>query len=288
MSLTLDRMALEDVGAEPQRLAEAILAQMQYRSGPVPIEAIAQALGIMEIREEPLTNLEGTLITTPERESGSILVNSNASPRRRRFTVGHELGHFLNPYHVGAEDGGLSCSLGDMRFLSSASADRHRRQESEANRFAIEILAPRTRCQSFLKGDPDICEILSMVREFEISREAAARRYVELNGNAVAVVFTKDRRLTYWVPSDSCPALSVRKGDLLPLPSEPVNTRAPTDMGYVEGSFWLHRPKGELMLQTLFQTQGHAITLLRLIPDDEEEPEIEDAYQRFAKYNERP
>ena len=115
MSLTLDRMALEDVGAEPQRVAEAILAQMEYRSGPVPIEEIAFALGIVEIREEPLTNLEGTLITTPERDSGVILVNSNASPRRRRFTVGHELGHFLNPYHVGADEGGLSCSLGDMR-----------------------------------------------------------------------------------------------------------------------------------------------------------------------------
>ena len=61
MTLTLDRIALEDVGAEPRRLAEAILRQLQYRSGRVPIETIARALGITEIRVEPLSNLEGCL-----------------------------------------------------------------------------------------------------------------------------------------------------------------------------------------------------------------------------------
>ena len=198
---------------------------MQYRNGPVPIKEIAHALGILEIREEPLTNLEGTLITTLERESGAILVNSNAPARRRRFTVGHELGHFLNPHHVGADERGLSCSLGDMKTGASAIADRRRCQEAEANRFAIEILAPRTRCRVFLNGDADIAEVLAIVTEFEISREAAARRYVELHGEPITAVFTKDRRLVYSVRSDGCPVLSVRKGDLLPLPPEPSDVR---------------------------------------------------------------
>jgi hypothetical protein len=285
VSLKLDRMALEDVGAEPQRQAEAILAQMQYRNGPVPIEDIAHALGIDEIREEPLNNFEGALLTDTERGSGSILINSNAPLRRRRFTLSHELGHFVNPYHLSQDERGFFCSAADMRTGYSVKADQQRRQEAEANRFAIEILAPRTRCRALFNGDADLAEILGMVREFEISRVAAARRYIELHEDAVAVVFTKERRLTYFVRSDGFPALSVAKGDLLRLPREPANTGEPTEMGYVDSGFWLDRHQGELLLQTLFQKEGCAISLLRFIPDDEEEPEIQDAYQRFARFN---
>ena len=287
MTLKLDRMALEDVGAEPQRLAEAILAQIKYQNGRVPIARIAQALGIVEIREEPLTNLEGTLIATPERDCGSILVNSKSSRRRRNFTVGHELGHFLNPYHVGADDGRLSCSSTDMGFVPSPTANRHRRQEGEANRFAIEILAPRVRCKALVGGDPDIANILAVAQEFDISREAAARRYVELHGDCVAVLFSKERRLLYSVRSEACTALSVRKGEILPLPPAPANSRRLTEMASTDATAWLEHFGGELMLQTLFQSNGHAISLLRLIPDDEEEEtEIEDAYDRFARFSE--
>jgi hypothetical protein len=286
MSLTLDRMALEDVGAEPQRVSEAILAQMQYRSGPVPIEEVACALGILEIRREPLTNMEGALLTTPERHSGKILVNSNASRRRRRFTVAHELGHFMNPYHGGAEAGGLSCSTKDTSPTFSPAIHRHRRQEDEANRFAIEILAPRMRCRTFLSDVPDIAEIFAIAKEFDISREAAARRYVELHGDAVAVVFTKQGLLAYYVRTEGCPALSVRRGEALSLPPAPADIRVPTEMAYVDTSLWLQRGKCELLLQTFFQEKGYAMSLLRLIIDHEEELEIDDTYDRFARFGE--
>jgi hypothetical protein len=287
VSLKLDRMALEDVGAEPQRQAEAILAQMRYRNGPVPIEDVACALGIGEIRQEPLNNFEGALLTDSNREFGSILINSNAPIRRRRFTLGHELGHFLNPHHLSEETQGFFCSTADMREAGSAKANRHRRQETEANRFAIEILAPRTRCRALFNGDADLAEVLAMVKEFDISREAAARRYVELHEDAVAVMFTKEGRLIYSALSDGFPARAVRKGDLLRLPPEPGTAGVPTEMGYVDATFWVDGADGELLLQTLFQKEGYAISLLRFIPNDEEEPEIEDAYQRFAKFNHR-
>jgi hypothetical protein len=287
MKITLDRVALEDVGAEPQRLAEAILGQMCYRTGVVPIEAIAYALDITEIREEPLTNFEGTLVTTAERDCGAILVNRKSAPRRRRFTVAHELGHYLNPYHVDSQGGQLSCGLNDMRFAAVSTADRHRRHEAEANRFAIEILAPRMRCRTFLSSDPDIAQILAIAQEFNISREAAARRYVELHDDAVAVVFTKGERVVYCVRSNVCPALSAHKDEQVFLPREPASARALTDMAYIDASFWVPRLKGELMIQTLFQEKGHALSLLRPIVDAEEEPEIDDTYDRFARLSDR-
>jgi IrrE N-terminal-like domain len=282
MTITLDRIALEDVGLEPQRLAEAILTQIGYSKGKVPIDDIAYALGIVEIREEPLTNLEGTLITTPERDCGSILLNSNSSPQRRRYTAGHEVGHFLNPNHTG-NGAGRSCSKQDLSVRAAPAADTHRRQEGEANRFAIEILAPRIRCKALIGHEPDFAEILAMHREFDISREAAARRYVELNDEPIAVAFSKNGRLSYSVRSRSCPYLSTLKGEALSLPRPPTDPKQPTEMGYVDPANWSERFRGELMVQTLFQQKGFAITLLRFAQEEKDELEIEDTYNRIFR-----
>jgi hypothetical protein len=288
MTLTLDRIALEDVGAEPQRLAAAILAQIRYERGRVPIAAIAHALGITEIREDPLTNLEGCLITTAERASGSILLNKNSSRQRRKYSLAHEVGHFMNPYHDGDSGTRYSCSAADLRVFSAAPTDRARRHEIEANRFAIEILAPRARCKAIIGRDPDIAEIVAMKREFDISAEAAARRYAELHHGTVAIVFSKNRRMTYSARSKTCPLPSIVRGDVVPLPASPIDARHLTDMAGADAAFWFDRFKGELTLQTLFQSNGYALSLFHLIPDEEEdESEIEDACDRFERLNGR-
>ncbi len=85
MELTLDRMAIEEVGSNAVRLAKAIHVQLGMARSAVPIHEIATALDIIEIRAEPLTNLEGALITTPERGVGRILINSGSGPRRQRL-----------------------------------------------------------------------------------------------------------------------------------------------------------------------------------------------------------
>ncbi len=92
--------------------------------------AIARALDIAEVRIEPLANLEGALITTPERNTGAILLNSRTNPRRRRFTLGHELGHFLNPWHQPAAPDGFHCSREGMLTSDGRSKDRYLRQEA--------------------------------------------------------------------------------------------------------------------------------------------------------------
>ena len=290
MTLRLDRAALEDGGAEPQRLAAAILVQMGYRGGRVPIDDIALALDIVEIRKEPLTNLEGVLLTTADRNVGSILINNKSSRQRGRFTLGHELGHFLNPYHVGTDGSGHSCSSGDMRAAGPSADNRHRQQEAEANRFAIEILVPRIGCQKYFQGDPDMAEILAMAAEFDISRESAARRYIELHGDAVAIVFSKNNRLTYAVRSDAFPSMAVRREDLLPLGQPVSGAERSIPIEETDTSFWLTRKggEGELTLQTLFQKDDHAMSLLHLTtPDEEAEPDLEDTCDRFARFNDR-
>jgi Zn-dependent peptidase ImmA (M78 family) len=183
--LALDRMAIEEVGPNPERLAAAIHDQLQHKSGEVPIEAIATALDIIEIRKARLQSFEGALLAPDDRNVGAILLNSESSPVRRRFTLAYELGHFLNSWH-GLQNlsRGFACSRMDIAIpwrKPSSSASRHAVQEAEANRFAIDLLAPRWLMRPYLRGIPDLAAVLRLSKELGLSREAGGRRYVELH-----------------------------------------------------------------------------------------------------------
>jgi len=162
MPLALDRMEIDEAGRnDPVRLAEAIHRQLGSSSGPVPVREIALALDIVEIREESLASFEGALVTSHERSEGSILVNRSSNRQRRRYSIGHELLHFLNPLHEQTTANGFECSRADMALsgrLDGGGLRRHDRQEVEANRFAIELLAPVTRMRSFLGGFADLSQ----------------------------------------------------------------------------------------------------------------------------------
>lgn len=282
-SLKLDRIALDDVGANPQRLAQAIHAQIGEAPGPVPICEIATALDIVTIREEPLTNIEGALVAPPERGYGAILVNARSKPQRRRFTIGHELGHFLNPWHRPSTPDGFRCARADMVITSVTGQNRQLRQEAEANAFAIELLAPSKWVRRYIAAKIDLAQVLAMAEALEISREAAARRYVELHDQPLAVVFSRHFRFLYCERGTSFPPLSLRKNcDLPDLPQMRGNSPL-SEVEYAEPQDWLMHPAGiELSAQTLYQQGDYAMTLLRAdLPDDEDTPSIDDTVERF-------
>ncbi|WP_244613804.1 ImmA/IrrE family metallo-endopeptidase [Nitrobacter winogradskyi] len=276
-------MAIEDVGLNPQRLAEAIHDQLAKIDGAVPIYEIAAALDIDEVREQPLCNLEAALVTTPERDRGSILLNSRSNRQRRRFSLSHELLHFLNPTHEQISIDGFRCTRQDMRLSSGDRiADRHRRQESEANSFAIELLTPRYRLKPFLRGATDLAHVVAMAKEFDISREAAARRFVELHPEDLAAVFCKDSRFVYAACGRDFPRLSITAGEQCDLGQAVQGTISSFDE--VAPDDWLHaaQPACELSAQTLWQANGRSITLLRARQSDDDGPGFDDTFERFT------
>ncbi|MBE0702702.1 MAG: hypothetical protein IH582_05955, partial [Afipia sp.] len=70
MSLTIDRMEIDDVGGDPAKLAAAIVKQLPDVSKPIPVREIAAAIDIYEIREESLSGLEGGLIVAEDKSEG--------------------------------------------------------------------------------------------------------------------------------------------------------------------------------------------------------------------------
>lgn len=291
LPFSLDRMEIEEAGYNSRKLAEAIHKQLQQDRGPIDVEGIALGLDILEIVRKPLDNFEGGLLTQPERTHGMILVNRKANANRQRFTIAHELLHFLNDKHVQTGDG-FRCRKSDISLSALASRPgmtRHARQEMQANRFAVELLAPQKRFAPFLRQGPDLTAVLELSRDMQMSKEATARRLVELCSEPAAVAFQDNGVLRYWIANEGFPATALRKGQRLPaLPDKPAN-RALTDIEAIDPGDWLRKPAGrELSCQTLFQSDGYAMTLLIADPvadDDEEDPGIEDTYERYNRWN---
>lgn len=272
MGLSLDRIAIEEVGANPERLAAAIITQLPDLTGAVPVHDVARALDIEEIREERLTSFEGCLLNDQHKSQGSILVNASSAPRRRRYTVGHELGHFLNSRHRPTASDGFRCTKLDMG--DPRGDERHVRQEREANVFAIELLAPRSLLVPRLARPADLEHIVAISEERDISREAAARRYVSLHRECLAVVFSREGKIRYIDKGKEFPSTRVWIGDPVPqLPESPPDDDRVTSLDEVSAGVWLTYPNTRtLFAQTLFQRDSFAITML-LVENEEGDDE---------------
>ena len=98
---------------------------------PVPVEAIAEDLLGLYVEEADLDGVSG-LLYPAER---LIQVNANDTPARRRFTLAHEVGHWVCQVQEG-RGAPMMCRAEDV----APGADRA--LEREANIFAAELLMP--------------------------------------------------------------------------------------------------------------------------------------------------
>src|SRR3954454_2854802 len=110
---------------------------------PVDVDELAASLCCLRIRlADDLDGIDGAprgavlsgLLLPARRE---VWVSQRESSVRRRFSVAHEVGHFL--LHVGPGSVGVFCRATDVQ-PDPASPERLR--EREANRFAAELLMP--------------------------------------------------------------------------------------------------------------------------------------------------
>ena len=78
-------------------LVEKLLTEHEVREAPVDVLQMAKRLGL-EVRKEPAeADLSGFLFRNEGNGTAVIGVNSNQPPNRQRFTIAHELAHYLLP-----------------------------------------------------------------------------------------------------------------------------------------------------------------------------------------------
>lgn len=117
---------------------EELLSQIEQNAPPVVLERVAEALNL-EIRYQPdASDISGCLIRKDGR--GIIGVNPSQHPNRRRFTIAHEIGHFI--LHKGAEIHLDRVPSFRVNFRDADSSTGMYQDEIEANFFAAELLMP--------------------------------------------------------------------------------------------------------------------------------------------------
>jgi Zn-dependent peptidase ImmA (M78 family) len=101
---------------------------------PVPVEAIAEDLLGLQVGESEEMKVSGMLLPLERR----IWLNADEGAPRRRFTLAHELGHWVCQ-HLEGKTAPVYCRAVDVQPEPSA-VDRA--LEREANIFAAELLMP--------------------------------------------------------------------------------------------------------------------------------------------------
>ncbi|WGJ15971.1 ImmA/IrrE family metallo-endopeptidase [Methylocapsa sp. D3K7] len=278
--MQVTRMDLDGTGS-PMGLVGKILKAEPALTLPVPIEQLAHQLDIAEIRDLFADGFEGGLITDDARSSGFILVNHAARRGRRRFTIGHELGHFLMTTHK-PPAGGFQCSRTDMRRWTDKEKGGAIRMEVEANEFAALILMPPPLWRAELAKfrEPDLAQIVTLAGLFDVSKEAAARAYAQYSEEPVAVVVAKDGKIDkVYRDIARFPRLGVTTG--APMPANSLLFRAGRELNYpssiaeARAEAWLEsdwgKPPPGLYEQVFFQQNGFALIMLWAKLADEEE-----------------
>ena len=145
----------------------------------------------------------------------------------------------------------------------------HILQERQPNRFAIELLAPRHWMKAWLRGIPDFCNVMAMAQKLQISREASARRYCDLLARPTAICFTREGQVRYVERAEGFPMLAIRSGDPAPVLPPPDDSGLSAHEGGDPNDWFAPGHRQPLVVQTLHQQKGYAITLLALDEDDE-------------------
>jgi len=291
--IKIDRIELADI-ANPVMLAKALIDQIPDIEPPIPVQQIALAVDIKEIKPLTVKGFEGGLIVPDDKSEGFILVNDKNSPRRQRFTIGHELGHFLNPWHNPGSSGQFLCTSRDMIVSQFKANESRQRMEVEANQFSAELLMPQRFIQADIEklNDAEIDHITKLADKYDVSKESMGRRYIECQDEPCALIFSRNGNVSYTVKSQYFPRLEVwRNGDIIPhdTRTRDFNDQPGSTSGWQEhaSDAWLcdNNKYESVYEQALIQENGYRITLLTLGDKvDEEEEELRESWTpRFRR-----
>ena len=135
---------------------------------------------------------EGALIRNPENENEwGIFVNSKARPERRRFTIAHELGHFILHRPIQPS---FQC---DKESVYTG-IDTLKQIEREADDFASNLLMPGDLLRERIAGKPiDFHLIGELAKEFGVSLESMSIRIIKYTEQRAMLVYWDHGFLKY-------------------------------------------------------------------------------------------
>jgi hypothetical protein len=193
---------------------------------PVDLIGLAKKYGTLRFIDIPC-QIDG--ITANLKVPGTkptILVNKTRPKKRQRFTLAHEIGHVVIPWHMGTifdiTDAGVPDGAIDYWDM-----------EAEANAFATELLMPSSWMLGLLENFNNPAEINEkMAYEANVSAIAATLRLKTfLPPGYIFVVYTSDGKIAYSGRTEGTHASPPARGE---------DQRAKEQYGYAQDFYEFH------------------------------------------------
>lgn len=149
------------------------------RPVPVPVNDIIRDYGLA-LQESALEDSISGMMVTKENGTAVVVINQDHHENRKRFSMAHELGHYL--LHRSSRS--IFVDASEQKFYRDAEASTGTKlQEIEANAFAAELLMPQESIEERVSEtltmlDEPIIERLA--DEFHVSQSAMIFRLQKL------------------------------------------------------------------------------------------------------------
>lgn len=162
------------------------------QNSEVDVEKIASILDIDiiegEFRAEDGKKISGLIKMSGKNGKPVIAINSKEPPQRKRFTLAHEIGHFI--LHSN-EQMHIDEDFEFTAFRDSSSSIATNLKEIQANQFAAELLMPSNEVEEIIKTNfpkKEITEIINEIsKTYNVSALAATVKISALLSGAGAM-----------------------------------------------------------------------------------------------------
>ncbi|MBN3239837.1 ImmA/IrrE family metallo-endopeptidase [Pectobacterium versatile] len=134
---------------------------------PLDVTELTKKLGI-QMRMEPMEGEESGCLKKDKLGKWIMIINSLQHPHRQRFTIAHELGHFIK--HTIIKE-----SFVDTTFFRNEESNP---MEHEANKFAAELLMPKDLFVSYIENISQ--QVNDLAKHFQVSSMAVRIRAKQL------------------------------------------------------------------------------------------------------------
>jgi hypothetical protein len=155
------------------KLAQRVTVKYEL-APPVDIRTLLAKYATLDFAAYPYGKFDGISIHLKVPEKAPRVVVNSANPlTRQRFTMAHELGHLLIPWHTGT-------IIDDVDSTDGGGSDGYLLMEDEANAFAAELLMPSRWISDLIASEPDLAHVHRKTFErCDVSPLAAALNIAE-------------------------------------------------------------------------------------------------------------
>ena len=166
-------------------------SQRRSLSIPFDVEKVARSLADVEYKDIPYS-VDGLCLDVKGRRGRpKIWLRPNVSERRRNFTIAHEIGHIVIPWHTGS-------ILDELETEESVESSFYIDMEREANRFAAELLMPKAWSSAVIDRAENLQGAMKAIHDIaRVSGHAAAVRTLELGPPGWVMSAVRDGLITW-------------------------------------------------------------------------------------------